>query len=407
MKNIKQLFEQEKKVSLSDGEKLLMWQSIEKTIRKEPVVSPYSPVFGMFSFVAKVRVIAVALLILPVAVVAVSETTVPGNALYAVKVNVNEEVVRMLSMTATSKASWEIRRVERRLEEAQELTALNTIDEDTSAIIESGLAKNIEQATEDIEKVEEKDEVDAEDLSSDLSVTLEAHEVVLEETAETSQNDTSKKLAKKVQATTVELEEKQAQKKQEKDGERKVKGIQTEEEDVENVDEEETPLDEKQSKEIVAVRDDLQDLSSSLQQLQENTESTQSTEGDISFSEVVTDADKFITDANNLIANQKYDQALEKLREARALVVRADKIREARERVRKIKEKNNTENIETEDVAVEQKDETQIDGKDGTEEVIEEVQVEDISEGEQETEEADQVVPVETTELTNSEGEIL
>jgi len=57
-----------------------------------------------------------------------AENVLPGDALYPVKVSVNEEVKSAFSFSSEAKAMYEIRRAEKRLLEAEKLAAMGRLD---------------------------------------------------------------------------------------------------------------------------------------------------------------------------------------------------------------------------------------------------------------------------------------
>src|SRR3989344_6698441 len=115
-----------------------------------------------------------------------AEGAVPGDALYPIKVSVNEEVRDIVALTPEAKADWESRLVERRLEEAEKLAeATGAIPPAAQEIIEEKLEKHIEKLEIHLSRVEEKKNVaGAAEISAKLETTLRAHITVLEKVHE-------------------------------------------------------------------------------------------------------------------------------------------------------------------------------------------------------------------------------
>jgi|GEM_PF-6224111 len=61
-------------------------------------------------------------------VAAAAEAAQPGDALYPVKVHVNEEVTSALKLSDASRAEWGVQRIERRLAESEKLQAEGKLD---------------------------------------------------------------------------------------------------------------------------------------------------------------------------------------------------------------------------------------------------------------------------------------
>ena len=80
---------------------------------------------GIFSEIFRVRIfpiIASFVLVFSIGTpMYAAESSLPGEILYAIKVGINEQLRSFLSFSPTSKALWEIRKAERRLEEASML----------------------------------------------------------------------------------------------------------------------------------------------------------------------------------------------------------------------------------------------------------------------------------------------
>lgn len=105
-----------------------------------------------------------------------AENALPGDALYQIKVNVNEEVRDLVSITPEAKADWESRLVERRLEEAEQLVAGGALDPALQGIIEEKIAEHIEKVETHLAQVEEKKDIArASEISSNLETALRVH----------------------------------------------------------------------------------------------------------------------------------------------------------------------------------------------------------------------------------------
>lgn len=109
-----------------------------------------------------------------------AEQSLPGDLLYPVKVNVNEEVKGAVSFSDEARAEWATRRAERRLEEAEGLTVQSRIDSDTSAQLEARLQAHIEKANEIAARLEQEGHAEAAAKVYDrMETSLETHAVVL------------------------------------------------------------------------------------------------------------------------------------------------------------------------------------------------------------------------------------
>lgn len=108
-----------------------------------------------------------------------AENTLPGHALYGLKVGVSEKVRSALSFSSDAKARWAIRRAERRLEEAERVTIEASLDAATRAKLEERFRAHADRVELLIVDLEAADLAAAAEISSALQTSLETHERIL------------------------------------------------------------------------------------------------------------------------------------------------------------------------------------------------------------------------------------
>lgn len=109
-----------------------------------------------------------------------AENSLPGDALYSVKIDVNEKMRGALVFSAKSKAELETRLAERRLEEAAELTARGNLSAETRERIEKNFEAHVEKVATRIAEFESESNVtDAADVASKFETSLTAYEQIL------------------------------------------------------------------------------------------------------------------------------------------------------------------------------------------------------------------------------------
>lgn len=108
---------------------------------------------------------------------AAAENSLPGDILFPVKIKVNEEVRSAVAITPKAKAKWEIKIVERRLEEAEKLAAKGELKADVSAKIEVNFKAHADKVQKRIAEFKAEDKAE---LSSNFETSLNAHEAILE-----------------------------------------------------------------------------------------------------------------------------------------------------------------------------------------------------------------------------------
>lgn len=109
-----------------------------------------------------------------------AENSLPGDLLYLVKVNINEEVLGSLTFGVKAKTEYEADLATKRLEEAEQLTVSGKMDEETQDSIETNFEKHSKKVSDGIAQVQSETGVtDAAEISSKFETTLSAHEQIL------------------------------------------------------------------------------------------------------------------------------------------------------------------------------------------------------------------------------------
>lgn len=109
-----------------------------------------------------------------------AENTLPGDVLYPVKVHINEPVRSALALSIESKANWETKVAERRLDEATRLATTGKLSAEAEAKLEAKVEKQTEKIQKRIEKLEKAgNEEVAADITARLESALEIHGQIL------------------------------------------------------------------------------------------------------------------------------------------------------------------------------------------------------------------------------------
>jgi hypothetical protein len=112
--------------------------------RHAPRTSRFAFLFHPVPVIASLLIIAVS----GVSVAGAAEQALPGDALYAIKVNVNEEVKLALAVTPEKKAAVSLARAETRLAELDTLIARGDINETTRDLINERIDEHVRNAEE-------------------------------------------------------------------------------------------------------------------------------------------------------------------------------------------------------------------------------------------------------------------
>lgn len=118
-----------------------------------------------------------------------AQSALPGDALYPVKINLNEAVIGAFQTTAAEKAQWNTTLASRRLEEAETLVAEGRLTPIAQAQVEQQFtahAENFDTEVASLKSSQENATVAAADAQSDLEATLNAHATILAQLSATS-----------------------------------------------------------------------------------------------------------------------------------------------------------------------------------------------------------------------------
>ncbi len=103
----------------------------------------------------------------------------PGDLLYGVKVNINEEVKTAFMSSDKSRIEWERKRAEMRLSEAAKLASEGRLDAEKKEKVSRLFAEHTHAVVAQVLATEKTDPVLAAEMSSEFEDSLDTHEVVL------------------------------------------------------------------------------------------------------------------------------------------------------------------------------------------------------------------------------------
>lgn len=180
----KNIVEAAKKITLTKEEKNSARKLLKTYIEENPRITFFQKIWNSINvkkLILKPAYIAVLIIILGGAGTAYgAEISLPGDLLYSVKIYVNEEVREKLTFSEEGKAKWEIKRMERRLEEVEKLIEKQKFNEEIREKIESNFARHAEKMNKVIEKLQIKNPDLADQIKERLGNSIEVHEKVLE-----------------------------------------------------------------------------------------------------------------------------------------------------------------------------------------------------------------------------------
>lgn len=177
------------------------------------ITSPYSFVSSFVSAYHK-KAIAMAVMILVILASGgtsyAAESSLPGDTLYNVKVNINEGIQTLVAIGPDAKAKVGVDRTSKRLAEAETLSKQGRLNKDTKAIIETNIKNHTNDIKENIATLaSENATATVKQVVADLKVSLDVHEAALatisSSTVSTSTSNTIDSLIESVNKVKDEI----------------------------------------------------------------------------------------------------------------------------------------------------------------------------------------------------------
>lgn len=141
--------------------------SIASPVLNEAFTMVKVPFQALFKYGATVAIIV--LVVIPF----VAEKAVPGDVLYAIKVQFNEELRSSLTFGSFEKVEWETERLNRRIAEARLLASKGLLTQEVEVAVAAAVREHTENAKREIEVLRAEDADEATIASIALDTTLE------------------------------------------------------------------------------------------------------------------------------------------------------------------------------------------------------------------------------------------
>lgn len=176
-----------RKIRLTDDERLYVRRILERNIETytQPITSPFARTTHRF-ILRPMQAIAVMLVVLissGTGLSYASSETLPGDLLYGFKVGVSEEVTGLV-MNDNDRASYEVKRAVKRLEETAQLALVGRLDHDAEKVIREQIIKHTTKASRLAEKASVKNPEATITIAADITNELSAHSKALTEIKE-------------------------------------------------------------------------------------------------------------------------------------------------------------------------------------------------------------------------------
>lgn len=189
-------------VSLTKSESALAAASLHAFMKEHPVdmraavakrhrKSPWDTLNALFSMRHGTALAAIFLCVLGGGSLSyAAESALPGDTLYPIKLNVNEEVRAKLSLTPAAKAMWNAKRADRRVQEVARMVERGTLTAAARTKLTTHFNTFVAQAEENIRNVERSGHhEDARSLQTFIDQKIGEHTMKLIAFRETHKND--------------------------------------------------------------------------------------------------------------------------------------------------------------------------------------------------------------------------
>jgi tetratricopeptide (TPR) repeat protein len=176
------LIEEAKRVSLEKEEKDEIRNFLLSVIKASgPRLKGQDSLF-LFRFLFKpVPLVILFALIFSGGVSFASESALPGDFLYPVKINFVEEVRSAFTFSTEAKADFEARRLNKRIEEAEKLSVENRLNSKAKDQIQSSFERSSERVGRKVKKLETDGDFEASaKVNSEFEASLKAHDNILD-----------------------------------------------------------------------------------------------------------------------------------------------------------------------------------------------------------------------------------
>lgn len=185
MNQTRKFLQRARSLSLSESEKSFGRLEMSHLFAVQPGPLPFH---RWFFWPAMVAAVSAAVVILAGGTVALAaEGTMPGDALYTVKINFTEPVRTALAVTPRVKVEWAAEKLDRRLEEAEVLAYRHSVGQ---AALAKSVTEQSQQLSQQLKQLRESGQDNlAAQVGDDVAANLAAHFSLLSRLDQEDQND--------------------------------------------------------------------------------------------------------------------------------------------------------------------------------------------------------------------------
>lgn len=190
--NLDKIIERAQGASLSAEEKSRIRQSLLHTINTTPIRSP----FWSFTYIKSyhyVPALLLAFMIFGGSTSYFAQNSLPGEALYSMKIGFNEKVESFFAVSPESLAKVDIKQANRRISEAETLAVSDKLTPEKNDEIQNDFSKKFDSANKNIAELEVNGKSkSANSIKTKFNIDLDGHEAVLQKLSEKSSTSPAK-----------------------------------------------------------------------------------------------------------------------------------------------------------------------------------------------------------------------
>lgn len=178
-----------KSITLSDAERGAIRAHAMHliTTTPSPIESPYTRLFKKgVQHGLRIALSSFAFIIfIGGSVSAVADNALPGDPLYAFKLNVNEEVKGLFQKTPAEKVAWRQSQIENRVQEIQTLAASKTLTKAKQATVQKAIDSHLKELSNDLTTLSDTAPTAALSATANLEDTLKEGKLAIENSTDT------------------------------------------------------------------------------------------------------------------------------------------------------------------------------------------------------------------------------
>ncbi|MDP3953938.1 MAG: DUF5667 domain-containing protein [bacterium] len=213
--NFEKFVEDSKKIKLEKSEKDRILHFLKAEMMNESVREKVSPGHILwstklyqfkFNFTKPMPIAIIIALLITGGTSFAAQQSLPGDVLYPVKLEVNENVRGWLALSDEAKASLEARLAEERLKEAEKLAVKSELNAEVRAKIEQNFEKHAGRVEARIDKFGSSNAQKALEVNSNFQTSLDAHVKILNNIGVSLDGEVEKELDKLILKVRSEKE---------------------------------------------------------------------------------------------------------------------------------------------------------------------------------------------------------